>query len=168
MKRLLIGLLMATAAFAQTAPGMYLDRDGNRDKMDHATLSGMESKGIAKSMFVPGASVGTVWDFPGRTARLQAGATPRFIYQVSPNQILQDLVMVRMDQKSDRRQIKVAKASTLTGSVRVGFNPKSMIELRIKRTENTFEIVPAQPLAAGEYFITAGFSSLGYDFSVSK
>lgn len=168
MKRLLIGLLMAAAAFGQVAPGMYLDSGGAQVKMEHATLSGMESKGTTKAMFVPGASVGAVWDFPGRTAAVQASSTPRFVYQVRAGQVLQEFVLVRMDQKSDRRQIKVAKGNTVTGSVRAGFDPKTMVELRVKRTDNTIEIVPALPLMPGEYFMTAGFSSLGYDFSVSK
>jgi hypothetical protein len=54
------------------------------------------------------------------------------------------------------------------GSTRVGFDPKYVIELRVSKKWSSFEIVPAQSLPPGEYFLTAGFSSLGYDFSVPK
>jgi len=168
MKRMLIGLLFAAVTFGQSEPGMYLDRGADQVKMTHAQLAGMESKGAAKSLFVPGASIGVVWDFSGSTAAIQADANPKFVYQARANQVLQDFVLVRMDQKSDRRQIKVGKGNTLTGSVRTGFDPKNVIELRVTRKGNTIEIAPAHSLTPGEYFVTAGFSSLGYDFSVSK
>jgi hypothetical protein len=168
MKRILIGLLFAVTTFGQSEPGMYLNRGADQVKMTHAQLAGMESKGTAKSMFVPGASIGVVWDFPGSTAAIQADANPKFVYRVRANQVLQEFVLVRMDRKSDRRQIKVGKGNTLTGSVRTGFDQKNVVELRVTRKENSIEIVPVSNLAPGEYFLTAGFSSIGYDFSVSK
>jgi hypothetical protein len=161
----------ATILDAQENSGMYLDRDGEpAQKMERARMSGSESKGVAKSVFVPGASVSHVWDYPGAEATIHADASPRFIYYLHENQTIadRDFVMVRMDQKSDRREIRVAKQGAWTGDVRTGFDRKRLVDLRITKKGSTVEIVPMQTLTPGEYFMTAGFSPVGYDFGVHK
>jgi hypothetical protein len=159
---LIFGLFLAGSAIAQSEPGLYLDNV----KMDRAQFAGMASKGIAKSVFVPGAGFSIVWDFTGSEAKTRAGASPKFIYQLRANQATRDFVLVRMDQKSDHREIRVSKESGWTGDARNGFDPKKLVELRVTKTGNGFEITPAESLPPGEYFLTAGFSPVGYDFSV--
>jgi hypothetical protein len=165
MKRILIVLFFTVTTLAQSETGMYLDRGADQVKMTHAQFAGMESKGTTKSMFVPGAAIRIVWDFRGSTATVQTGANPKFVYQ---GVAAQDFVLVRLEQKSDRRQVRVCKVSAVTGGMRVGFDPKTVVELRVVRKGNTIEIAPTQILVPGEYFLAAGFSSSGYDFSVSK
>jgi hypothetical protein len=161
-------LMFASATFAQDAPGLYLDRGGEFVKLDHASLSGSGSRGVAKSIFVPGATPSVVWEYRGAEATVRAGASPRFVYQLRDNQTIadRDFVMVRMDQKSDRREIRVGKQSGWTGNVRAGFDAKKLIDLRITHQGRAIVIEPVVGLAPGEYFLTAGFSSVGYDFGV--
>jgi hypothetical protein len=166
MKKLLIGLLFASAAFAQSGPGLYLERAGAAVKMEHAAFSGVATKGVAKSVFVPGAGISVVWEFPGATAAIDAGANPSFTYLATPDQGLGEFVIVRMDQKSDHREMRVTKSNGWTGDVRLGYDAKKLIALRVSRSGNTIEISPAAALAPGEYFLTAGFSPRGYDFTV--
>jgi hypothetical protein len=169
MKRLLFGLFFVATAMAQNEPGMYLDRGADQVQMEHAQFTGTESKGGAKRMLLnPVADISVAWDFSGAEAKTKAGTSPKFIYQVRTNQTLQDFVLVRMDQKSNRRQVWVGKSGGFSGNVRTGFDPKKLVELRVTKNGTTLEIVPVQSLAPGEYFLTAGFSTLGYDFSVSK
>ena len=103
--------LIALIVVAQDSPGMYVDQAGSLVKMEHVPMSGTATKGVAKSVFVPGATPSVVWDFPGSAAPVRVSARPRFVYQLRPNQSIseRDLVLVRMDQKSDHREIRVAK-----------------------------------------------------------
>jgi hypothetical protein len=165
----LVVLLVAVVAVAQDTPGMYVDRSGSLVKMEHAPMSGTGTKGVAKSMFVPGVSPSVVWDYPGLAAPVRVSARPRFVYLIRPNQSSiseRDIVLVRMDQKGDHREIRVAKVGAWTANTRTGFDQKKLIPIAVTRKGETIEIVPAADLDAGEYFVTAGFSPVGFDFGV--
>lgn len=169
MKRLLFGLLFVTSAMGQGKPSMYLDRGVDQVQMEHAQFTGTESKGVAKRVLLnPVANISIAWDFSGAEAKTKAGTSPKFIYEGLADKAFQDFVLVRMDQKSNRRQVWVGKSGGFSGNTRTGFDPKKLVELRVTKNGTTLEIVPAQALAPGEYFLTAGFSMLGYDFGVSK
>jgi hypothetical protein len=170
MKRALalaVFALLASAAFAQDAPGMYVDRAGSLVRMEHAPMSGTATKGVAKSVFLP-ASPSVVWDYTGAQAPIRVSARPRLIYKVSANQAIseRDVVLVRMDQKSDHREIRVGKVGAWTSNVRTGFD--KLIPITVTRSGDTIEITPTADLPAGEYYTTAGFSSRGYDFGVDS
>jgi len=137
-------------------------------KMAHVPMSGTATKGVAKSVFVPAATPSVVRDFPGSAAPVRVSARPRFVYQLRPNQSIseRDLVLVRMDQKSDHREIRVAKVGSWTANTRTGFDQKKLIPIAVTRKGETIEIVPNADLDVGEYFVTAGFSPVGFDFGV--
>ena len=160
--------LIALIVVAQDSPGMYVDQAGSLVKMEHVPMSGTATKGVAKSVFVPGAAPSVVWDFPGSAAPVRVSARPRFVYQLRPNQSIseRDLVLVRMDQKSDHREIRVAKVGSWTANTRTGFDQKKLIPIAVTRKGETIEIVPNADLEVGEYFVTAGFSPVGFDFGV--
>jgi hypothetical protein len=160
----------ACGAIGQEAPGLYADQAGTLVKMDHAPLSGSATKGVLKSAFVPGVMPGVVWNFPGAHAPVNVAKNPRFVYKTRAEQEIseRDLVIVRMDQKSDRREIRVGKQSAWTGNVRSGFDQDRVIPIKVVRTGDKLEITTIGELPAGEYFLTAGFSPQGFDFAVSK
>lgn len=162
--------IVTTLGFAQESPGMYVDQQGQLVKMEHARRPEGATKGVAKSVFVPGAMPSGVWIFPGAQAPLRVSARPRFVYRLRPEQTVnyQDLVLVRMDPKSDSREIRVANVSAWTGNARAGFDQKKLVAIDVKRKGETLEISPAADLDAGEYFVTAGFSPVGFDFEVTK
>lgn len=166
-RALVIVVLFASAAFAQDA-GMYIDRAGALVKMEHAATSGISTKGVAKSAFVPGAMPSVVWDYSGAQAPIRVSARPRLVYKIRANQAVseRDIVLVRMDQKSDHREIRVGKVGAWTGNSRVGFDESKLIPITVTRNGDTLEISPADDLPAGEFFLSAGFSPVGYDFGV--
>jgi hypothetical protein len=168
MKRLVIVLLFAASASAQSGPGMYFESGDAHTKMEHTALAGIESKGAAKSLFVPGSGVSAVWEYAGAHASVHTGVNPKFVYELRESQVIRQWVLVRMDEKSDRREIRVAKVSGWTGDLRAGFDVKKLVELRVTKREGKIEIAPLQTLSPGEYYITAGFSSVGYDFTVTN
>jgi hypothetical protein len=162
--------LVATVSLAQDSPGMYVDQAGSLAKMEHVPFSGTATKGVAKSLFVPGAGPSGVWEFPGAQAPIRVSVRPRFVYQLKPNQAIseRDFVIVRMDQKSDHREIRFAKMSGWTLSTRGGYDQKKLVAVTVTRKGDTLEISPAADLDAGEYFVTAGFSPVGFDFGVAR
>jgi len=163
-------LALILTASAQDSPGMYVDQSGSLVKMEHVPFSGTATKGVAKSVFVPGVGPSVVWDFPGAQAPIRVSARPRFVYQLRPNQTIseRDIVLVRMDQKSDHREIRVAKVGAWTLNSRTGFDQTKLVAITVTRKGETLEISPAADLEAGEYFTTAGFSPIGFDFGVTR
>jgi hypothetical protein len=162
--------LVTLATFAQDSPGMYVDQAGSLVKMEHVPFSGTGTKGVAKSVFVPGAGASAVWEFPGSQAPIRVSTRPRLVYQLRPNQGIseRDIVLVRMDQKSDHREIRVAKIGAWTANSKTGFDQKKLVAITVTRRGETIEIVPSADLDAGEYFVTAGFSPVGFDFGVTR
>lgn len=162
--------VVASVAWGQNSPGMYVDQAGSLVKMEHVPFSGTGTKGVAKSLFVPGVGPSVVWDFPGAQAPIRVSARPRFVYQLRPNQAIseRDLVLVRMDSKPDHREIRVGKVGAFTLNSTTGFDQKKLIAITITRKGETLEISPAADLDAGEYFITSGFSPVGFDFGVTR
>jgi hypothetical protein len=147
---------------------MYVDRAGSLVKMEHAPFSGTSTKGIAKSVFVPGVSPSVAFDYPGAQAPIRVSPRPRLVYKLAANAAFseRDFVLVRMDQKSDHREIRVGKVGAWTANVRTGFD--KLIPITVTRTGDTIEITPTADLPAGEYYTTAGFSPRGYDFGVDS
>jgi hypothetical protein len=165
-----LALLVSSFVWGQDSPGMYVDQAGSLAKMEHVPFSGTGTRGIAKTLFVPGAGPSGVWEFPGAQAPIRVSVRPRFVYQLKPNQGIseRDFVIVRMDQKSDHREIRFAKMSGWTLNTRGGYDPKKLVAIVCTRKGDTLEISPAADLDAGEYFVTAGFSPVGFDFGVTR
>jgi hypothetical protein len=165
-----LAVLVSSFVWGQDSPGMYVDQSGSLVKMEHVPFGGSGTKGIAKSLFVPGAGPKVVWEFAGAHAPIRVSARPRFVYQLKPNQEIseRDIVIVRMDQKGDHREIRVAKMSGWTLNTSGGFDQKKLIAIMVTRKGDTLEISPAADLDAGEYYTTAGFSPVGFDFGVAR
>jgi hypothetical protein len=161
--------LIAGRAIAQD-PGMYVDQAGSLVKMQHARAPEVGTKGVVKSMFVPGVMPAGVWIYPGTTSGVPTSSRPRFTYQVRPNQEvrLDSLVLIRLDRKGDRREVRFVRTSAWTGNTRSGFDAKNTVELVSKRDGNVIQLSPAADLAPGEYLLTADSNPIGYDFTVSK
>jgi len=165
-----LALLVSSFVWGQDSPGMYVDQAGSLAKMEHVPFSGTGTRGVAKTILVPGAGWSGVWEFSGAQAPIRVSARPRFVYQLQPSQAIseRDIVMVRMDQKSDHREIRVSKMNGWTLRTRGGFDKKKLVAIVCTRKGDTLEISPAADLDAGEYFVTSGFTPLGFDFGVAR
>lgn len=168
----LVTLVAALASFAwgQDSPGMYVDQAGTLVKMQHARAPDFGTKGIAKSVFVLGAGPSGVWIYSGAQSPNRVSPRPRFLYRLRPGQTgnEQDIVLVRMDAKSNSREIRFVKISGWTGNSRGGFDQKKLVAITVNRKGDTIEIVPTADLETGEYFATWGTSPMGYDFGVTN
>jgi hypothetical protein len=76
-----------------------------------------------------------------------------------------DLIIVRLDEKSDHRE-----ARTITGSMfggHSGFDPKkTTTATAVKREDGSWEVSPDGDLKPGEYLITTGIKPQGFDFGI--
>ena len=117
----------------------------------------------------------SVWIYRHPQARVQVKETaPLFCYRLpeaspgSPTeQSLQGLMIARLDQKKDRRELQITSGTAAfafrTGSIKGRMETTSVTSV----TPDLFLIAPKQPLVPGEYVI--GDSSLtltGYDFGI--
>jgi len=78
-----------------------------------------------------------------------------------------DLIIVRLDEKSDHRE-----ARTITGSMfggHSGFDPKKTTTAVVsKRDDGSWDVSPDKDLKSGEYLITTGTQPQGFDFGIQK
>jgi hypothetical protein len=164
--------IFSVPILAQTTPGLYLDRGKNGfSRIDHAPVAESGTKGVVKSMFVPGVMPSGIWKFAGKSAPLATSVHPRFVYRLRVEQDLsgRDLVLIRLDQRSDHREARVVRMSAWTGNGTGGFDKKNIVSLKLTEHDGFIEFEPAQDLVAnGDYFITANLNPRGYDFHVDS
>jgi len=161
--------LFAVTALAQTKPGLYLDRgEKNFSKLDHAPVAEMGTKGVVKSMFVPGAMPSGIWRFSGKSSPVGTSVHPHFVYRLGSEQDIsaRDVVMIRLDQHDDHREARIVRMSAWTGNSATGFDKSKIVPLRVTTEHDGFiEFEPSNDLVPnGEYFLTANLSPRGYDF----
>jgi len=128
-----LALLVSSFVWGQDSPGMYVDQAGSLAKMEHVPFSGTGTRGVAKTILVPGAGWSGVWEFSGAQA-----------------------------------PIRVSKMNGWTLRTRGGFDKKKLVAIVCTRKGDTLEISPAADLDAGEYFVTSGFTPVGFDFGVAR
>jgi hypothetical protein len=166
-------LTLLTAAFGQTqAPGIYSDQNGTLSELSPAAYSGVQSSNsIVKANFS--------WTFRGSHSSAQlstnrpqfrlvcglTGGVPLVMLCGPALKQPTDLIIVRLDEKSDHRE-----ARTITGSMfggRSGFDPKkTTTATAVKREDGSWEVSPDGDLKPGEYLITTGIHPQGFDFGI--
>lgn len=161
--------LFSIAVVGQTQPGLYLDRgENNFSRVDHAPSAEIGSKGVVKSMFVPGVMPSGIWRFSGASAPLGTSIHPHFVYRLRAEQDLsaRDFVMIQLDRRNDHREARSVRISAWSGNSTSGFDKGKLVPLRVTTEHDGFiEFEPIGNLVSGdEYFITANMSPRGYDF----
>jgi hypothetical protein len=173
----LVIALMTTVAIGQQAqePGIYADQGGTLLALSPAAYSGTQS-----SNSVVKASVS--WTFRGSRSTVQLstnrphfrlicghrGAVPLILLcgtALQPS----DLIIVRLDEKSDHRESRMATGSMFGGHG--GFDPKKTTTATAtasKNADGSWDVVPDKELKPGEYLITTGIQPQGFDFGVQS
>jgi hypothetical protein len=184
MKRWLLYLAVGGAAFAQTAPpalptepGMYVAKASGYTKIlgipvtfvrtGSRLVSGLtlHIKAAHDNIQIPGAHAQTVTD-----------SRPVFVFIPSKREAENgvtagDLVLIRLDEHGDRRQIEIAAGGAGRGSSGVSITHQVAV-VRSERAPGTYEITPESPLKPGEYALYLqrgeGLPAMLYDFSVPR
>ena len=173
MNKAAILLTLVAMAFGQTqTPGIYSDQNGTLSELSPAAYSGVQSSNsIVKASFS--------WTFRGSHSPVQlstnrpqfrlvcglTGGVPLVMLCGPTLKQPTDLIIVRLDEKSDHRE-----ARTITGSMfggHSGFDPKkTTTATAVKREDGSWEVSPDGDLKPGEYLITTGTQPQGFDFGI--
>jgi hypothetical protein len=166
-------LLIASLVIGQRAKlvtGMYVDKNGTLSELSPAAYSGTQSSNhIVKTNIF--------WMFRGGRSAVQLLTTrPHFrlicgqgnialILLCGPAVQPSDLIIVRLDEKSDHREFHIATRSIFGG--RGGFDPKkTTTATAVKRADGSWNVWPVEDLKSGEYLITTGTQPQGFDFGI--
>lgn len=164
-------LLASVLVLGQQTPGIYADQNGTLSALGPAAYSGTQTSNslVKASIF---------WTFRGNHSSAQLSTNrPQFrlvcgltggaplLMLCGPTSQPTDLIVVRLDEKSDHRE-----ARTITGSMfggHSGFDPKKTIAATAtKRDDGSWNISLNADLKSGEYLITTGTQPQGFDFGI--
>jgi len=165
-------VVLTLFGIAQQSPGMYVDQDGALSKLSPAVFSGTEaSNHIAKAK--------VFFVFRGAHSSVQLSTTHphfRLICGLQDASLIvfcatgpqpSDLIVVRLDEKSDHRDALTATGSMFGGHG--GFDPKKTTTASLtKRDDSNWEVSPGNDLAPGEYLLTTGTQARGFDFGIQS
>jgi hypothetical protein len=168
-------LTIDVTAFGQTlAPGIYSDQNGTLSALTPAAYSGTQS---SNSMV----KVSIFWTFRGNHSPVQlstnrpqfrlvcglTGGVPLLTLCGPTLKQPTDLIVVRLDEKSDHREARTITGSMLGGHS--GFDSKkTTTATATKRDDGNWEVSPDADLKPGEYLITTGTQPQGFDFGIRK
>lgn len=159
---ILASVVVGQQAEAKREPGMYAEQNGTLEKMAPAPYSGSkETNNIAKA--------NVFWTFRGSEAIVKlAVKRPHFvIYSTKPHWATTRLVIVRLDKKSDHRELRMASGSMFGGHG--GFDEdKTVTATTTKRDDESWDVSPDKELEPGEYLLTTGISPQGFDFAIQS
>lgn len=162
-----------TAQTKPIEPGVYVQHGDHWDKLYVANSSGIRMSGPAGTMFSYGiASMKTIMIFRDPTAPIKTfGARPVF-YVVGPTLTApRDMLIVRLNQKKDHRELQIGKANAYTGA-KIEYSASDTIEVTVTDSDGARTITPNADLKPGEYILFVGTPTPmpagygGYDFSV--
>jgi hypothetical protein len=168
----------AVTAQTQQADGIYVQNGSSWDKLYPASSMGSKASGVAKSAFSYGIAKAKV-ELTYRDAEAPVSTSnPRPIFKVvGPLQVApRDIVIVRVQQKKDHRELQVGKMGALSG-FSMQYPADVVTEVSVQKSEDgVTTITPVSGLKPGQYILFAGqhspyASSLptgvgGFDFGV--
>jgi hypothetical protein len=159
-------------AAAKLQPGTYVWNGTAWNPMQQINMAGGGLKHVGK-MFVPGLTPQMVWTFRDPQAPVQVRESkPLFCYKFlaamagipyAPSG--RDLVVARFDQKKDHRELQTTSGGNMF-TFKSGLSKDRMPGIDITELDSsTFLVSPKEPLAAGEYILSASTVGIsGYDF----
>lgn len=182
--KILASLLIAATAFScplasssQSIPlpandGIYILNGNHWDRMYVVSVSGYHVSGGMKTAFSYGiASVKTVLSYRDAEAPIRTAYSRPTFCIVGPSATApRDIVIVRLKQKKDHRELQIGKANAYTGA-NVEYPNGDVTEVAVTEVGSGRVLVPTTDLKPGEYILFAGTSTQmptgygGYDFS---
>jgi hypothetical protein len=149
--------VLVIAQSTATENGVYVQNGNAWDKLYLANLNGTKSSGVAKSAFSYGIAKAKV-EVVYRDAEAPVSTSgPRPTFKiVGPSQVApRDIVIVRVQQKKDHRELQLGTARMWSG-VNMQYPPEATTEVSVKQTDNGLILTPAADLKPGQYLLFAG------------
>lgn len=159
--------------------GIYYKQDGKFARLYGRPVVASQTGGFLKSSLTMGMSkIRSKGEVPGKHAQLQVPTRqPDFYFYMAEGQTPDDFVVVRMEEKGDRREFQVGSFGGAAGGMNTGLELHKVSQIIIERVgPHVYRARPDQELKDGEYgflgsfvVLTAGMAGGGekvYDFGV--
>ena len=159
--------------------GIYYKQDGKFVQLYGRPVVGSKTGGFLKSSFTMGLSkIRSKGEVPGKHAQLQVlTRQPVFYFYMAEGQTPDSFVVVKMEEKGNRREFQVGSFGGATGSASSGLELDKVAQVIIERVApHAYRVTPDRELHDGEYgflgsfvILTAGMAGGGekvYDFGV--
>ena len=169
---------LAVAGFGQTSPadpGMYVETGGTRTKI----IGQIAEFRRSGSLLVSGVTAGIKaqkQNIQLLGAHAQTGVSPQPIFYFVPAKQeaeagvnAGDLILMRLEQKSTRRQFEIAAAGLWRASSGISLTHQIQL-IRSEEKSGVYKLMPSRELEQGEYALYLsrgeGMAAYVYDFSV--
>lgn len=159
--------------------GIYYKQDGKFVQLYGRPVVASKTGGFLKSSMTMGLSkIRSKGEVPGKHAQLQVPTRqPVFYFYMPEGQAPDSFVVVRMEEKGDKREFQVGSFGGATGSASSGLELDKVSQVIIERVApHAYRVTPDRELHDGEYgflgsfvVLTAGMAGGGekvYDFGV--
>jgi len=167
-------LSLSTLCIAQNPyqPSLAVQNGDHWDKLYTATTTGAKAGGMGMAMMTGGISgVKSVLIYRDATAPVHTTSLrPVFKLVGDANTAPRDIIIVRLQQKKNHRELQIGKANAYTG-FNMEYPPSETFKVDVKQDGDGMVITPAEDLKPGEYivFTASGMPSGygGFDFAVT-
>ena len=171
--------LFCTAGFAQSSPfepGVYIRnaQDSNKwDKLYLASTAGAKTAGVTKNSLSLGIAHKR-FELTYRDAEAPVRTScPKPVFRIVglSQTAPRDIVVVRLEQKKDHRELQVGGTSDWSGTS-FGYPPDATTSVEVQEDATGMTLTPKADLKPGEYMLFASTPTAlpigygGYDFSV--
>lgn len=159
--------------------GIYYKQDGRFSVLYGRPVVASQTGGFLKSSLTMGMSkIRSKGEVPGKHAQLQVPTRqPDFYFYMAEGQTPDDFVVVKMEEKGDRREFQVGSFGGASGGASSGLELHKVSQVIIERVvPHVYRVRPEKELQDGEYgflgsfmMLTAGMAGGGekvYDFGV--
>lgn len=155
-----------------TDAGVYVRNGDHWDKLYLANSSGVRAGSGMGAAFTYGiASVKSIMTFRDPTAPVKAlGARPTFCIVGPTMTAPRDMLIVRLKEKKDHRELQIGKANAYTG-MKIEYPASDVTEVTVTESGAVKTLTPKADLKPGEYLLFVGAPTQmpagygGYDFS---
>ena len=155
-----------------TDPGVYVRNGDHWDKLYLANSSGVRAGGGMGAALTYGiASVKSTMTFRDPTAPVKTlGARPVFCIVGPSLTAPRDMLIVRLKEKKDHRELQIGKANAYTG-MKIEYPSSDVTEVTVTESGSVRTLTPKVDLKPGEYLLFVGAPTQmpagygGYDFS---
>ncbi len=160
--------------------GIYYKQDGKFAQLYGRPVVASQTGGFLKSSLTMGMSkIRSKGEVPGKHAHLQVSTRqPTFYFYMAEGQTPDDFVVVKMEEKGDRREFQVGSYGGAAGGMSSGLELHKVSQVIIERVaSHVYRVIPDRELHDGEYgflgsfvVLTAGMAGGGekvYDFGVN-
>jgi hypothetical protein len=154
------------------AEGTYFKSPEGMIKLQPLMMAGGGATHMGK-MFVPGMTPQIVHTFRGAEAPVQIQERKPVLYVKQspymtniPGRSDRDIVLVRFDKKKDHRELQMTSGGSMF-NFKAGFSKEKTPDIVVTRiSESVFTVTPKDNLPPGEYMLTYGLGSSGFDFGI--